>query len=143
MSQETLRYPTDQVVGVVPDRADLASVVDALHDADVGDERISVLRGTVDDADLAPSPGDGEGPVNSLVRVVQKALGDESARLQQLEEALERGHDVVSVALADGDDDAREADKRRIGAALRGCGVRDVAFYGRMQIEQLDAGSTT
>lgn len=136
-----LRYPTDQVVGIVPDRADTTAAVEALREAGVDDARIHVLRGPADD--LAPDPQGSEGPLRSLVQTVQKALGDEAARLEQLEEALALGHDVVAVEVPDVDDDAEDAAKRRIADALQGCGARDVAFYGEYQIQQLSAGGTT
>lgn len=137
-----LRYPTDQVVGIVPDRADTDGVIEALRDAGIDAARVHVLRGPTDD--LAPDPDEADGPLRSVIQTVQKALGDEAARLEQLEEALERGHDVVAVEVAGGDDDEDEdASKGRIAEALHGCGVRDVAFYGEYQIQQLSAGGTT
>lgn len=140
-----LRYPTNQVVAVVPDRSSLRGIVDALHDIGVDDPRIHVLRSA--DAgtdDVAPHPGGSDGAVASLVQTVQKALGDEAARLEQLEAALEAGDDVVSVELVATDDDAdRDAQKHDIARVLHAAGGRDVAYYGSMQIEQLDAGGTT
>lgn len=139
-----LRYPTDQIVGVVPDRADLEGVVTSLRDAGVDDARIHVLRTAAEGDDLAPDPGEVDGPIASLVQRVQKILGDEAERLENLEQALANGHDVVAVALAtDDQDDTEEDQKRDIGAVLRGAGARDVAYYGSFQIEQLDAGGTT
>lgn len=137
-----LRYPTDQIVGVVPDRADLDGVLTSLRDAGVDAARIHVLRGPDEGDDLAPDPGEVDGPIASMVQVVQKALGDEAARLEQLEEALANGHDVVAVELST-DDDTEDDQKRDIGAVLRRAGARDVAFYGEFQIEQLDASGTT
>lgn len=142
MSTQNLRYPTDQVVGIVPSSADLPATVTALRDADVPDQHIHVLRSSDAHADVAPDAGDAHGAIASLVQTVQKALGDEVARLEQLEAALDAGHDVVSVELAEGSEDARSEEKGRIAAALHGHGARDVAFYGRYQIQQLDAGGT-
>lgn len=143
MSTPNLRYPTDQVVGIIPSPADLTATVAALRDADIPDERIHVLRSNDDHGDVAPDAHDADGAIASLVQVVQKALGDEVARLEQLEEALDAGHDVVSVELTEGSDAARDQDKARIADALHRHGARDVAFYGSFQIQQLDAGGTT
>lgn len=140
-----LRYPTNQVVAVVPDRASLSGLVDGLHDLGVDDPRIHVLRSADAEANhLAPDPDDVKGPIASLVQVVQKALGDEAARLEQLEAALDAGYDVVCVELVGTDDDAdRDRQKHDIAAVLHAHGGRDVAYYGSLQIEQLDAGGTT
>ena len=140
-----LRYPTDQIVGIVRDRTDLDGVVTSLRDAGIDDERIHVLRSSDAGADdVAPDPGDAKGAVASVVQTVQKALGDEAARLEQLEAALDAGDDVVCVELVATDDDAhRDGQKRDIAQVLHGAGGREVAYYGRFQIEQLDPGATT
>ena len=90
VSDDALVYPTDQVVGVLPDPAKLDDVLDGLRSADVGDDRVTVLRGR-DDADLAPDAEEG-GAITTIVRKAQQVLGDEAERLRQLDEALEAGH---------------------------------------------------
>jgi hypothetical protein len=141
---DALKYPTDQVVGIVPDRKRLDDVLTALRDAGATDERITVLRGP-NDGDLEPDPTEGsKGVMTRIVQRAQKVLGDEAERLKQLDEALAAGHDVIGVHLgADEDEeDARDAEKQALGAALRRSGAQDVAFYGEYQIQQLDAGAT-
>lgn len=134
-------YPSDQVVGVVPDAAHVDEVVEALRAAGASEADISVVRGGPGEGDLRPDVGEG-GPVNAVVRTVQKVLGDEDERLHVLDDALEAGHHVVAVHLTGDDDDERDAQKAALGAALRDHGAHDVAFYGKYQIQQLDAGAT-
>ena len=139
MNDELLTYPTEKVVGVAPDRSTLDAVREALSSTGVADDRIEVLSGSSAHEELDPDAGE-DGPLASVVRLVQKALGDEAVRLDKLNDAVEAGAYVVQVDLAGEDDDAREADKRAIGHALVDAGANDVAFYGRWQIEELQFG---
>jgi hypothetical protein len=140
VSDDTFVYPTDQVVGALPAGRSVDQLRDALREAGVADEAVTVHSSR--DADLSPKADDGEGVKQTVVRAAQKVLGDESERLQVLEDRLAEGATLVCVHLAADDDDARDAEKRRIGGVLRDHGAEDVAFYGRYQIEQLDASAT-
>ena len=140
MNDELLVYPTEKVVGVAPDRSTLDAVREALSSSGVADDRIEVLSGSSAHDELDPDTGE-HGPLASVVRVVQKALGDEAARLDRLNDAVDAGAYVVQVDPVGEDDDAREADKRAIGQALVDAGANDVAFYGRWQIEELQFGA--
>ena len=140
MNDELLTEPTEKVVGVAPDRSTLDAVREALSSTGVADDRIEVLSGSSAHEELDPDAGE-DGPLASVVRLVQKALGDEAVRLDKLNDAVEAGAYVVQVDLAGEDDDAREADKRAIGHALVDAGANDVAFYGRWQIEELQFGA--
>jgi membrane-associated protease RseP (regulator of RpoE activity) len=102
---------------------------------------VDVIRGGPGEGDLRPDVGEG-GPIKAIVRTAQKVLGDEDERLHVLDDALEAGHHVVTVRLTGEDDDERDAAKAALGAAMRDHGAHDVAFYGKYQIQQLDAGAT-
>jgi hypothetical protein len=134
-------YPTDQVVGIVPDAAHVDEVVAALREAGASEDDVDVIRGGPGEGDLRPDVGEG-GPIKAIVRTAQKVLGDEDERLHVLDDALEAGHHVVTVRLTGEDDDERDAAKAALGAAMRDHGAHDVAFYGKYQIQQLDAGAT-
>ena len=138
MSDHMLVYPTEKVVGVLddPDRVD--GLRRALTDIGVGD--LDVLAGDEGSRQLDPS-GEQHGKLGKVVRTVQKALGDEAVRLENLNEELEQGNIVVQAALPSEGDEAREQDKQRIGATMREHGVRSIAFYGRNQIEELTLGA--
>jgi hypothetical protein len=140
MSEDMLVYPTEKVVGVVDDRAELEGVLRALSDAGVADGEVEVLSGH-DDAEKLDPTGEEHGPLERAMRTVQKALGDESERLETLNAELEAGNFVVQVGLSEEDDDAREQEKQRVGRALKDRGARDVAFYGQYQIEELQLGA--
>jgi hypothetical protein len=143
VKHDALAYPTDQVVGIVTDPDRLDDVLAGLREAGADDDRVSVLRDR-DTDHLRPEVSDG-GPVKSVVRAAQKVLGDESERLRQLDEALAAGHLVVCVPLSEpegGDQDVRDREKATLSGAMRNHGAHEVAFYGKYQIQQLDAGAT-
>jgi hypothetical protein len=138
VSEELLVYPTDKVVGVVEDAVRLDALRDDLSQAGVTSDQIEVLCGESGAERLDPG-GEDSGPIASVIRTVQKALGEEATRLEQLNAAVESGAYVVQVALPeDGDED--EA-KRRIGRILHEGGARNVAFYGSLAVEELQLGA--
>jgi hypothetical protein len=144
VSDQAIVYPTDQVVGALPATGSLDDLRSALRDSGVADDAVTVHRGRGDGGELAPRTEDADGLKERVVRGAQKVLGDEAERLQVLEDRLAEGATLVCVALAadEDDDDARDREKRDIGGVLRAHGAEDVAFYGKYQIEQLDASST-
>jgi hypothetical protein len=144
VTEQNLVYPTDQVVGALPATRSLDDLREALRDAGVTDDAVTVHRGPGDSGELAPQTDDGEGVKEKVTRTAQKVLGDESERLQVLEDRLREGATLVCVQLAsdEDDDDGREREKRDLGATLRAHGAEDIAFYGKYQIEQLDASAT-
>jgi hypothetical protein len=140
MSEDMLVYPSEKVVGVVDDRDHLEGVLSALSDIGVASADVEVLSGDTGEKRLDPT-GDEHGPLEKAMRTVQKALGDESERLEGLNAELEAGNYVVQVALSAEDDDEREQEKQRIGRTLKDRRARDVAFYGEYQIEELQIGA--
>jgi hypothetical protein len=140
MSEDMLVYPTEKVVGVVDDHQRLEGLLSSLSEQGVGDGQIEVLSGESGAAKLDPT-GEEHGPFQRALRTVQKALGDESERLEALNTELEAGNYVVQVGLTAEDDDAREEEKQRVGQVLSSQGARDVAFYGEYQIEEIQLGA--
>lgn len=141
MSDDLLVYPMRKVVGIAEDRETLDAVFDALRATGVDDERVEVLSGS-DGERRVDAKARQRGRAASAVRTVQKALGEEATRLEQLNDAIERGHHVVQVDVPSFDDDqAFEAEKRSIGNALHDAGATKVAFYGKLAIEELQLGS--
>jgi predicted amidohydrolase YtcJ len=140
MSEDMLVYPTEKVVGVVDDRGQLEGLLSALADGGTGRDQVEVLSGESGEEKLDPT-GEEHGPLEKAMRTVQKALGDESERLEKLNAELEAGNYVVQVGLTAEDDDAREDEKQRVGRTLKQGGARDVAFYGEYQIEELQIGA--
>jgi hypothetical protein len=140
MSEDMLVYPTEKVVGVVDDHQRLEGLLSSLSDAGVADGQIEVLSGESGAEKLDPT-GEEHGAFQRALRTVQKALGDESERLEALNAELEAGNYVIQVGLSEEDDDPREAEKQRIGDVLSSGGARDVAFYGEYQIEEIQLGA--
>jgi hypothetical protein len=140
MSEDMLVYPTEKVVGVVDDRDHLEGLLSALSDAGVASGEVEVLSGESGERRLDPT-GEEHGPLQKAMRTVQKALGDESERLEALNAEIEAGNYVIQVGLAAEDDDEREQEKQRVGRVLKDQRARDVAFYGEYQIEEIQLGA--
>jgi hypothetical protein len=138
VKQERLVYPTERLVGVVDGPNEVDGVVDALKEADVGDQDIEVLSAESDEHQIDPSD---HSWAQRAKHVLTTALGDETERLEALQDALEAGRYIVQVLLPSQDDDEREADKKRLGRVLSSNGADDVAFYGKWQIEEIQLGA--
>lgn len=142
MSDELLVYPTGKVVGIAADREILDAVYGALDASGIGEDRVGILAGQAG-ADRLDPQGDKRGPLATALRTVQKALGEEATRIEQLNDAVEAGKYVVKVDLPEEDEgeDAFEAEKRAIGNALHDAGATNVAYYGKFAIEELQLGA--
>ena len=138
MKQERLVYPTERLVGIANDRDVVQSALDALREADVADERIEIL--TSESTGFQESADD-DSLTGRVVHVLKTALGDETERLEALQNALEAGRFVVQVRLTEDDDEDREQAKRRLGRLLADRGLEGVAFYGKWQIEEIQLGA--
>lgn len=138
MKQERLVYPTERLVGIADDRRTVETVVDALSEAGVEDERVEILTSGAGEFTEAP---DDDSLTSRVTHVLKTALGDETERLEALQNGLEGGRIVVQVRLTEDDDDDREAAKRRLGRLLADQGLDGVAFYGRWQIEEIQMGA--
>lgn len=140
MSDEMLVYPTDKVVGIVDERERVDALRDALSEANVTGDRVEVLCGESGSKRI-DADGDEGGVFASAIRTVQKALGEEARRLEKLNDAVDAGRYVIQVAVVDGDDEAQEQDKQRIGRILHEGGAHEVAFYGSWAVEEIQFGA--
>ena len=140
MSDEMLVYPTDKVVGIVDERERVDALRDALSEANVPGDRVEVLCGESGSKRI-DADGDEGGVFASAIRTVQKALGEEARRLEKLNDAVDAGRYVIQVAVVDGDDEAQEQDKQRIGRILHEGGAHEVAFYGSWAVEEIQFGA--
>jgi hypothetical protein len=138
VKQERLVYPSERLVGVVDGPEAVDGVVDALREANVGDEHIEVVSGEDTEHQLDPSD---HSWAKRAKHVLTTALGDETERLEALQDALEAGRYVIQVELPSEDDDDRQAEKKRLGRVLSSNGADHVAFYGKWQIEEIQLGA--
>jgi hypothetical protein len=139
--EDLMVYPTNRVVGIAPDQATLEAAQAALDASGIDEQRIEVWCGEGASRSI-DAEGDEGGVLRSAMRTVQKALGEETTRLERLEAAIDAGQYVVTVALPeDLDDDARDAEKRAVGNALHDAGAGELAFYGPNSIEELQIGA--
>lgn len=134
MSEDMLVYPTEKVVGILDDRDAVEGLRSALSEAGATD--VEVLSGDSGEEQLDPK-GEEHGALGKAMRTVQKALGDEAQRLENLNAAIEQGSLVVQAGLSASDDDARDQQKQQVAGVMREHGVRSIAFYGKNQIEEL------
>lgn len=142
MEDDLLVYPMGKVVAIAPDQDTLDAVGEALGAQGIADSRIEVLSGQ-SGADRLDPRGEKRGPFATALRVVQKAFGEETVRLERLNDAVESGQYVVQVDLPEEDegDDAFDEEKYAIGRALHGAGATNVAYYGKLAIEELQIGA--
>lgn len=134
MSEDMLVYPTEKVVGILDDPQAVDGLRSGLSEAGATD--VEVLSGASGEEQLDPK-GEEHGALGRAMRTVQKALGDEAERLENLNDELERGNLVVQAGLSASDDEGRDREKQQIAAVMREHGVRSIAFYGKNQIEEL------
>lgn len=139
MGEDMQVYPEEQVVGIVDDGADVQRLLDALEAEGVAGDRVEVLAGEEGKKRL-DATGEEHGWAERALRTVQKVLGDEAERLENLNDELAAGNYVVQVEIAGEEDEEREASKLQIGDIMRQQGGRSIAFYGKYQIQELTIG---
>ncbi|MTV25801.1 hypothetical protein FTX61_10320 [Nitriliruptoraceae bacterium ZYF776] len=144
LTDDRLAYPEQRVVGVLPDADAIPGLLDDLADAGIDRGSVEVYRGPGDADQVDVDTDEDDGVLTGFVRTVQKAFGDEAERLRSLNDALEAGHQVVTVPVPEeGDDeDAQRAERQRIADVMHAKGARDVAYYGKWAITQLEAGAS-
>jgi hypothetical protein len=123
-------YPTDSLLGVVPDAEAAARAAAALKAAGIPDRDITILRG-----DESASRFDPTGAIHGIVarvrRIVSFTVMDQLPDMAWYDAAIRAGHAVV-MAKVRGDD--RKAEAVRI---LRDHGGHFVNYYGRFATEEI------
>ena len=123
-------YPTDSLLGVVPEADDAARIAAQLKAAGVPDRDITILRG-----DEGASRFDPTGAVHGLFarlrRLVSFTVMDQLPDMAWYDAAIRAGQAVVMVRLR-GDD--RKAEAVRI---LREDGGHFINYYGRFATEEV------
>ena len=123
-------YPTDSLLGVVPDAEDAATIAAELKKSGVPDRDITILRG-----DEGASRFDPTGAVHGLFarlrRIVSFTVMDQLPDMAWYDAAIRAGQAVIMVHLR-GDD--RKAEAVRV---LRGHGGHFINYYGRFATEEI------
>ncbi|HEV8281252.1 MAG TPA: hypothetical protein VGQ02_05305 [Candidatus Limnocylindrales bacterium] len=123
-------YPTDSLLGVVPDAEAAAKVAAALKAAGVPDRDITILRGEESAARFDPT-GAVHGLFTRLRRIVSFTVMDQLPDMAWYDAAVRGGHAVV-MAKVRGDE--RKSEAVRI---LRDHGAHFVNYYGRFATEEI------
>lgn len=142
MQDNLLVYPMGKVVGIAPDQDVLEAANEALQGLDVDAGRVEVLAGD-EGVHRIDAKGKERGAIATALRRVQKAFGEETTRLEVLNDAVASGQFVIQVDLDDKHEgeDAYDAEKRAIGSALTDAGATNVCYYGKHMIEELQLGA--
>jgi hypothetical protein len=123
-------YPTDSLLGVVPDGEAAANAAAALKAAGIPDRDITILRGDEGASRFDPT-GAVHGFITRLRRIVSFTVMDQLPDMAWYDAAIRAGHAVV-MAKVRGDD--RKAQGVRI---LRVHGGHFINYYGRFATEEI------
>jgi hypothetical protein len=123
-------YPTDSLLGVLPDAEHAAAAAAALKASGIPDRDITILRGDEGAARFDPT-GAIHGLAARLRRMVSFAVMDQLPDMAWYDAAVRTGRSVVMVRVR-GDD--RKADAIR---HLREQGRHFINYYGRFATEEI------
>ncbi len=126
-----LGYPTDHLLGILPDGPAAQRAAADLGAIGVLPSDVRIFAG--EDAALRiDGRGTHHGLVARLYRLVQLTQMDQAPDFRRYEEQARRGHPVVAVR------ETSPERRRAIRAVLRRHGAHFVNFYGRVYTETLD-----
>ena len=123
-------YPTDSLLGVVPNAEEAATVAAALKAAGIRDRDITVLRGDEGASRFDPT-GAVHGLFTRLRRIVSFTVMDQLPDMAWYDASIRAGHAVV-MARVRGDE--RKAEVVRI---MRDHGGHFINYYGRFATEEI------
>jgi hypothetical protein len=123
-------YPTDSLLGVVPNAEEAAEVAAALKAAGIRDRNITVLRGDEGASRFDPT-GAVHGLFTRLRRVVSFTVMDQLPDMAWYDASIRAGRAVV-MAKVRGDE--RKAEVVRI---MRDHGGHFINYYGRIATEEI------
>lgn len=137
-----LSYPTDRVVAIVPRPEQVEQAIDSLRAAGVAGENVAVRCCEQEAGRFDPTNDDVSG-LTRVVRRIQGVLGDETEKLQRLDDALAAGQYVLEVDPERGGETSPvsagpDAELLELAALLREAGAREVSYYGQWAVEDLD-----
>ncbi len=129
---ESVRYPTNNVLGIIDSTDQLVSATRALKDGGFLDSEIEVICGQ-SAADALDANTGRTGLAHLAIRLAERlGVADEEMEVKErYEQALRGGRFVVSVLAP------TEERRKRAGEILRDHGAHFVNFLGRFTIEVL------
>jgi hypothetical protein len=129
---EFISYPTDKIVGIIDDPADLEAALRDLTAAGFTTDDIEVLTGE-EGAHRIDVEGDKHGVFACIVRSIQKLGNYESAHLKRHEQELLAGHFGVGVTAK------KEEDREKVREILKSHNGHFINFYGTWAMQKLEA----
>ncbi len=129
--RRAITYPTDHVLGIVPDPVTAERVAHGLVSGGVALTDITRLAGP-DDADRMDGLGERHGLTTRILRLVQFMTMDQMPDFARYETAIRDGRAVVAVHVTD-----RRAVLAARDAIAAGGGYF-LNYYGRVSTEELD-----
>jgi hypothetical protein len=129
--RRAITYPTNHVLGILPDPATAERVAHSLVAGGVAPADVSQLAGP-DDADRMDGLGQRHGLTTRILRIVQFVTMDQAPDFARYETAIRDGRAVLAVHVTD---------RRSVLAArdaIAAAGGYFLNFYGRVSTEELD-----
>jgi hypothetical protein len=131
-AHESVRYPTNHVLGIVDTREDAAALVSALENNGFMASEIDSRTGVERADDLHASPGR-TGIAGLLLRFAERigAADEELETKHRFEQAMRDNHFVVAVATP------TEERKERASQLFREHGAHTITFFGKHTLEYI------
>lgn len=131
-NDESVQYPTNQVVAILDTQVQTACAVDALVNGGFLESEVELIRGSEEADRLAAGTGR-RGLQDWFIRLTG-SVGLKNAETEmkdRYEQALRDGHTVVAVLTP------TEDRKDRAAQSLQECGGRFINFFGRLNVERI------
>jgi hypothetical protein len=128
---DVIAYPTNRVVGSIPDPTNARAAVEALLKVGFAQQDIDILRG---EEDLHRPDPSGAAPrfLDQFQRTLIRSIGDEYSHLRHYVDDVRAGRWVIMVL-------AKKREKREVAADILGTyGAESVEFYGRWSWQALE-----
>jgi hypothetical protein len=129
---ESVQYPTNQVIAILDTQVQTACAVDALANGGFLESEVELLRGSEEADRLAGGTGR-RGFQDWFIRLTG-SVGLKNAETEmkdRYEQALRDGHTVLAILTP------TEDRKDRAAQILKECGGRFINFFGRLNVERI------
>lgn len=130
--EESVEYPTNQVVAILDTQVQTACAVDALANGGFLESEVELLRGS-EEADRLRGGTGRRGFQDWFIRLTG-SVGLKNAETEmkdRYEQALRDGHTVLAILTP------TEDRKDRAAEMIKECGGRFINFFGRLNVERI------